>query len=205
MTFGESIKTCYKKSLDTDGRATRAEYWWFVLYFYISLAVFVLLGIFKEELTGESFVTDGVFFKVCIVLFTLHIAVYIVPRYTVTIRRLHDAGFSGGWVLLVFVPYLGELLLFVFSVMKSDGDNKYGPAPHNHKIRNGKPGTDTKTGKGDAQLIDMPAQTVISNSEQDKVHGTFTDTMIAVKYCRHCGRKIDYDSSAYCKYCGKDL
>lgn len=52
---------------------------------------------------------------------------------------------------------------------------------------------------------DISAQTSILQVEQDKKDDTSTDVAKAVKYCRHCGRKIDYDSSLYCKYCGKEL
>ena len=52
---------------------------------------------------------------------------------------------------------------------------------------------------------DISAQTSILQVEQDKKDDISTDVAKAVKYCRHCGRKIDYDSSLYCKYCGKEL
>ena len=54
----------------------------------------------------------------------------IVPALAVLIRRLHDTGKSGWWVLIGFVPFVGTIVLFVFSVLDSDaGDNKYGASP----------------------------------------------------------------------------
>ena len=48
MGFIDSIVTCYKKSFTISGRASRAEYWWFMLYFY--LLCFVVVGITETKL-----------------------------------------------------------------------------------------------------------------------------------------------------------
>ena len=50
---------------------------------------------------------------------------------------------------------------------------------------------------------DMSARTSLPHTEQNKKEET--PSMDVVKYCRHCGKKVDYDSSTYCKYCGKEL
>ena len=56
------------------------------------------------------------------------------------------------------------------------------------------------------QPTDKLTQTNVSVTEQNKVDEVSSnDSMKTVKYCRHCGRKVDYDSSIYCKYCGKEL
>lgn len=44
-----------------------------------------------------------------------------------SVRRLHDTNKSGWFLLLVFVPFLGGILIFVFDVLPSDpGPNTYG-------------------------------------------------------------------------------
>lgn len=50
---------------------------------------------------------------------------------------------------------------------------------------------------------DVSACTSLPHTEQNKKEET--PSMDVVKYCRHCGKKVDYDSSTYCKYCGKEL
>ena len=50
---------------------------------------------------------------------------------------------------------------------------------------------------------DVSARTSSPHTEQNKKEET--PSMDVVKYCRHCGKKVDYDSSTYCKYCGKEL
>ena len=52
------------------------------------------------------------------------------PGLGVHIRRLHDVGKSGWWVLLQIVPLIGTLVLLYFLVKPSEkGTNKYGPQP----------------------------------------------------------------------------
>ena len=48
----------------------------------------------------------------------------------VTVRRLHDTGRSGWWVLLWFVCCIGAIVVVVFCVQPSQpADNQYGPPP----------------------------------------------------------------------------
>ena len=48
----------------------------------------------------------------------------------VGVRRLHDTGRSGWWILIGFIPVIGWLVLLVFMFMDSQpGDNEYGPSP----------------------------------------------------------------------------
>ena len=52
------------------------------------------------------------------------------PGLAVSVRRLHDIGYSGWWMLLLIVPFLGPVALFVMFCLAGDqGDNKYGAAP----------------------------------------------------------------------------
>ena len=52
----------------------------------------------------------------------------IVPTLAVTVRRLHDAGYSGWLVLLSFIPWLGGLILFVFTLLPASPNGaRYDP------------------------------------------------------------------------------
>jgi uncharacterized membrane protein YhaH (DUF805 family) len=54
----------------------------------------------------------------------------LVPGIAVTVRRLHDTGRSGWWILISLIPFLGWIVLLVFMVLDSHpGDNEYGPNP----------------------------------------------------------------------------
>ena len=67
-------------------------------------------------------------------MFSISIGVFglvsFIPALSITVRRLHDIGKSGWWYLIAFVPLIGGLVLFVFTLLDSDPDrNEYGPNP----------------------------------------------------------------------------
>ncbi len=109
-----------KKYAVFDGRARRREYWLFFLFNLIIACILVIIeGIFGIG-SGEG---PGVLMS----LFPLAIAI---PSLAVGVRRLHDTGRSGLWMLVVFVPIIGAIVFLVFIVEDSEtGENKYGPNP----------------------------------------------------------------------------
>jgi uncharacterized membrane protein YhaH (DUF805 family) len=83
--------------------------------------VALVVGLLSDEKTGTNT------FAVLICVFSL---INIIPALSVTVRRLHDIGKSGWWYLICFVPLIGGLILFVFTVLDSEPDrNEYGPNP----------------------------------------------------------------------------
>lgn len=56
----------------------------------------------------------------------LYLMAVIVPGLAVTIRRLHDTGRSGWWILISFVPFVGGIILLIFMCL----DSEPGPNPH---------------------------------------------------------------------------
>ena len=117
MTFSEAVKTCLtEKYFKISGRATRSEYWWFQLFYFLLCGGIGVVSVAAQQ-------------DLFIVLMGLLVLLMICPLFCVQIRRLHDAGFSGWFVLLSLVPYLGGIALFVMTLLKSDGDNKWGPNP----------------------------------------------------------------------------
>jgi uncharacterized membrane protein YhaH (DUF805 family) len=54
----------------------------------------------------------------------------LIPVVAVTVRRLHDIGMSGWWALLLLVPYIGGLIVLVFTLLPGQPHaNAHGPAP----------------------------------------------------------------------------
>ena len=123
MTFTEAVKTCLVEKYATfSGRAPRSEYWYLTLFGYLlSLLIFFIGYTFNspELMMGISLV-------VCLIFF--------VPGLAVSIRRLHDTGRSGWWLLLAFIPFIGSIALLIIFCIGSDDDNKYGPNPLTKKI-----------------------------------------------------------------------
>jgi len=102
------------------GRARRAEYWTFVL---INAAVGIILSIIGA-LAGDSaaLITGAIS--------SLYSLAVLLPSIAVGVRRLHDIGKSGWWLLIVLVPLIGWITLLIFALMNSQpGDNQYGPNP----------------------------------------------------------------------------
>ena len=97
------------------GRAGRAEYWWFVL---ANLIITLVLS----ALSRASWLFAVVSLGYSIAL--------IVPSIAVGIRRLHDTGRSGWWLLIILVPLAGIIVLVVFLATEGEpGPNRYGPPP----------------------------------------------------------------------------
>ena len=107
----------FRKYGTFSGRASRKQYWMFVLWnliFYIVL--FALVAAMRNA------VTLGLYYAYALVL--------LIPSIAILARRLHDIGRTACWILIAFVPFVGAIVLLVFAVMAgTTGDNKYGPNP----------------------------------------------------------------------------
>ena len=105
------------------GRARRKEYWLFFLFnILISMGLFVI-----EILAGVGSKLLGVGVSLMGLLYALAV---LVPGLAVTVRRLHDTGRSGWWLLMAFIPLIGTIVLIVFLATDGKpGANRYGPNP----------------------------------------------------------------------------
>lgn len=111
MNFTESIGEGLSQYAEFDGRATRAEYWYWTLF---TVVVMGTLGAF-DLLLGAGFILS----------FVGGLAL-VIPTLAVFVRRMHDTDRSGFWYFLNLVP-LGQIVLFVFLVQKGTvGRNGYG-------------------------------------------------------------------------------
>ena len=109
MNFVDAVKTCFTKYVGFEGRATRSEYWWWVLFIF---AVAIVMAVLNLGMIGN--------------LFSL---ATLLPSIAVGARRLHDIGKSGWWQLIALIPLIGWLVLIYWAVQPSEGDNAFGPAP----------------------------------------------------------------------------
>lgn len=122
--FLDTIKNRYAKF---DGRATRSEYWYFILFYFILALIVTLVDVLVINpmlgLTLEQAQQGGI----------LQIIVglgLLIPTLALTIRRLHDIGKSGWWFLIALIPIIGALVLIYFYVQDSQvGSNLYGENP----------------------------------------------------------------------------
>lgn len=120
VTFGEAVnKALGQNYCNFNGRASRSEYWWFVLFMAIvNSAIGFVLGIFNSSETGISIITSIVGLA------------FLLPGLGLCVRRLHDTGHSGWWVLLSVIPLANILLIVWFCQDSYHGMNQYGPEPN---------------------------------------------------------------------------
>ena len=119
MGFPEAVRTVLSKYAVFSGRARRSEYWWWFLF---TIIVSIITSIL-DAAAGTNYDTGGG------VINTIVALALFLPGLAVAIRRLHDTGRVGWWVLIGIIPLIGWIVLLVFFVQDSHGDNKYGPSP----------------------------------------------------------------------------
>ena len=110
-----------KQYADFGGRARRKEYWMFVLF----NVIFAIVAMGLDNLLGITFgeIPYGPIYAI------YGLAVFI-PGLAVVVRRLHDIGKSGWWILITLIPLIGGIWMLVLLVTDSEsGTNKWGPNP----------------------------------------------------------------------------
>ena len=107
MTFGESIGACFSKYAEFGGRASRSEYWWWVLFTFLASAA---SGMVSETLSG---------------LFSLGV---LLPYLAVGARRLHDTDRSAWFLLLWLIPLVGWIVLIVWLIQEGKEPNRFSSA-----------------------------------------------------------------------------
>ena len=108
-----AIKICFQKIFIFTNRASRSEYWWFILFYTIfaSIPTFV---------PNENLVVFG--YIMSLLLF--------IPGIAVTVRRLHDINKSGWFIFISLIPILGSIIVLVMTIEKGTlGKNRFGEYP----------------------------------------------------------------------------
>ena len=117
LTFKEAVTRVFNKYAQFNGRASRAEFWWFMLFC-------VIVGFIFGILTSISSV-----FAYISYLFNL--AVFI-PVLAVSWRRLHDIDKAGGWWFINFVPLVGFIIFIIWCAKPGVPQaNRFGEVPAN--------------------------------------------------------------------------
>ena len=122
MGFSDAVQNVVMNNYaNWDGRASRSEYWWFVLF---GALVGFVTGTIDGFLFGWEY-SDPTWIS------TLVSLALLLPNFCVSVRRLHDLGKSGWWNLLVFT-IIGIIPLLIFMVMEGEEHpNQYGEVPTN--------------------------------------------------------------------------
>ncbi|MBM2391495.1 DUF805 domain-containing protein, partial [Sulfitobacter pseudonitzschiae] len=99
------------------GRASRSEFWLFFLITWVMSVITVTLD------AALGFADEG-----ALVLTGILYLVHIIPSLAVSVRRLHDIDKSGWWLLISFTGIGAPILLVMFCLAPTKGQNHYGPA-----------------------------------------------------------------------------
>lgn len=113
MDFSTAVKTVFSKYVDWNGRALRSEFWWWTLF---TLIVSIITTIIDSVLGIAA-------------LNPLWSLATLLPSIFVAVRRLHDHGRTGWWLLLALTG-IGLLVLLYWYIKEGDREtNAYGPPP----------------------------------------------------------------------------
>ena len=132
-----------KNYANFNGRASRTEYWMFTLIDTLIMlpAAIILLGFMAKILAYDIRSYDGYGLQfsstehLIIILTSIYALGLFLPRWAVTVRRLHDTNRSGWWLLCSLIPYIGNFILFIFMVLAGNqGTNNFGAAPPEYNI-----------------------------------------------------------------------
>jgi uncharacterized membrane protein YhaH (DUF805 family) len=118
--FGEAIKRAFAGWSNWSGRASRPEFWWFVLFVWLlSLIPYV-------PVIATAGGDDGGNTLWLILLVVVWLA-FVLPYIAVLVRRLHDTDRSGWWYWIALIPCIGVIWLIVLLASPGTaGPNKYG-------------------------------------------------------------------------------
>ncbi len=220
---------CFKNYADFSGRATRKEYWSFTLVNSLIIGILFGLSTYAEsnmyDYWGVNISMYYLSLSLLILLIVWSVVIFI-PSLSVTVRRLHDVGKSGWYILLSLVPY-ANIVVFVWTLKDSDPfENEYGPNPKiendiyaatpqyqsataNQKTSN----TERQARTQGNQKAQTPIACATQKSQQTKTNEANSWARAGLKIedksdsssenslCPVCSRE-NYRENNYCKWCG---
>lgn len=127
MSFSDALSSYFSRAFDYSGRSTRSEYWWAYLGVgLMSALVNAVLGVI-EGINGEL----SLFFSVIGLLVGIALGF---PWIALFVRRMHDLGKSGWWLLMIIIPFAAIFLIILCMMDGEPTANIYGPVPTNKLV-----------------------------------------------------------------------
>ena len=160
VSFADAIRNALTGYATFSGRSTRAEYWWFFLF---NVLVSLVTGTIDSVVFGVGQNALG----------TIAWLALIIPNIAIAVRRSHDIGKSGWWVLWQFFGWClfiipGLIMWLLFRTRQGDtGPNKYGPDPRDEA---------------------EPAEYI--QSDEVSCPACYADNKPGSKFCKKCGEGL---------------
>ena len=183
MSFTEAIKTCFKKYATFTGRARRSEYWFWALF------TAVIGGIAAAIEGSDSTALSGI----------VGLA-FLIPNLAVGVRRMHDVGKSGWYLLMSLIPIVGWIFVLVKCCTDSvPGPNQYGEDP---KGRGGYvPSSQPYEAPAGPEYSTQAQEAVFTEVKQEE---PLTSTATVTGFCPYCGTATNVGQK-FCTGCGAKL
>ena len=116
IRFTDAYKLAWVNFAKCTGRSRRSEFWFFGLANFVVLFILGIIG--------------GIIGEAGMALPGIYVLAIIIPGISLAVRRLHDTGKSGCFILLGLIPLIGEIILLYFYCLDSEErQNEYGPSP----------------------------------------------------------------------------
>jgi uncharacterized membrane protein YhaH (DUF805 family) len=127
---------CLRNYANFEGRASRAELWYFLLYWCVIYFFIIIIDgqigysfLNLEDLPYNEYLPIGKFYSNVGILVFFYRPLTLVPSFAVIVRRLHDLNMSGKWAYSFIIPPLGIILLLFLTKSGDKNKNQYGNAP----------------------------------------------------------------------------
>jgi uncharacterized membrane protein YhaH (DUF805 family) len=121
VNFSQAVRSGFRKHATFEGRATRSEFWYWILF------VSVILGALAIPVHRVGIVANFNQFFINVpseVLYLVFALFLVIPTVAISTRRLHDLNMSGWWQLVIAVPFFG-ILLWLSLMSSSSGMNVF--------------------------------------------------------------------------------
>ncbi|MFG1211366.1 DUF805 domain-containing protein [Xanthobacter flavus] len=134
MTFEAAVRSCLSKCTTFTGRAPRSEFWWFCLFLWLAEAALLivvgllvagLLLLLRDNQRLFTVILTNGFNLLSIFINVSFLALFL----AVSVRRLHDIGRSGWWVLLAIAPLGILVVIYWWAQPSAPKANSYGAPP----------------------------------------------------------------------------
>lgn len=129
VSFGEAFSSGLRNTFNFQGRARRSEYWWFALFCCLAYYpwLFGLVLVSSVLAAAQMEILFGLSLFVWIISF---LPIFFLPWLSLSVRRMHDVGCTGFWLLGYVVPIVGWIILWIMKAQPSQSrSNVYGADP----------------------------------------------------------------------------
>lgn len=136
LSFVGALQSFFNKYVDFKGRATRREYWFMVLWFLIFSTALSILTLPASLSSAGSLLSEDIedllssfyYLGWTFYLWLIYDLVFFIPSLSLLVRRIHDTGQDGLWILMLLVPIANIVFLFIWTLTPSEPRiNRWGP------------------------------------------------------------------------------